>query len=305
MRLTDLGSNVWADISYAVRGLKNTVAYAVALVLTLSLGLGAATTMLAIVSSVLLRPLVLRHPEQLVVLLHELRGNKENDLSFEQIHTLNERLKLFTAVSGYASMPRPVSTSDGSQTTIVTHVSANFFRMLDTPARLGRMFTEADKASPVAVVSDAFWRDRLHSDPRAIGSTIKVAGEQLTIVGIAPQGIHFPQNLDGPQVYTPEKMISQRQDIDFNSGEAVAARIRPGVSIQQAQEEASAVFSRMDGASASDRGTLLLQSYQSYLTGDIRPALLSLFGGGVILLLIACGNAANLQIARAPGASQK
>jgi len=301
MRLTDLGSNVWADISYAVRGLKNTVAYAVALVLTLSLGLGAATTMLAIVSSVLLRPLVLRHPEQLVVLLHELRGNKENDLSFEQIHTLNERLKLFTAVSGYASMPRPVSTSDGSQTTIVTHVSANFFRMLDTPARLGRMFTEADKASPVAVVSDAFWRDRLHSDPRAIGSTIKVAGEQLTIVGIAPQGIHFPQNLDGPQVYTPEKMISQRQDIDFNSGEAVAARIRPGVSIQQAQEEASAVFSRMDGASASDRGTLLLQSYQSYLTGDIRPALLSLFGGGVILLLIACGNAANLQIARGAG----
>src|ERR1700722_8744711 len=62
MRLTDLGSNVWADISYAVRGLKNTVAYAVALVLTLSLGLGAATTMLAIVSSVLLRPLVLRPP---------------------------------------------------------------------------------------------------------------------------------------------------------------------------------------------------------------------------------------------------
>jgi predicted permease len=301
MMLMGLGSNVWADISYAVRGLKNALAYAVTIVLTLSLGLGAATTMLAIVNSVLLRPLVLPHPEQLVVLLLELHGNKENAFSFEQIRALNERQNLFTAVSGYSSIPRPVSTSDGSQTTIVTHVSANFFRMLDTPAKLGRMFTEADKAAPVAVVSDAFWRDRLHSDPRAIGSTIKAAGEQLTIVGIAPQGIHFPQHLDGPQVYTPEKMISQRQDSDLNSGEAVAARIRPGVSIRQAQEEAGAVFSHIDGASAPNHGTLLLQSFQSYLTGDVRPALLSLFGGGVILLLMACGNAANLQIARGAG----
>jgi predicted permease len=301
MMLMGLGSNVWADISYAVRGLKNTLAYAVTIVLTLSLGLGAATTTLAIVNSVLLRPLVLPHPEQLVVLLLELHGKKENAFSFEQIRALNERQKLFTAVSGYSSIPRPVSTADGSQTTIVTHVSANFFRMLDTPAKLGRMFTEADKAAPVAVVSDAFWRDRLHSGPRAIGSTIKAAGEQLTIVGIAPRGIHFPQNLDGPQVYTPEKMISQRQDSDLNSGEAVAARIRPGVSIRQAQEEAGAVFSRIDGASAPHHGTLLLQSFQSYLTGDVRPALLSLFGGGVILLLMACGNAANLQIARGAG----
>src|ERR1700677_3456926 len=166
MMLMGLGSNVWADISYAVRGLKNTLAYAVALVLTLSLGLGAATTMLAVVNSVLLRPLVLPHPEQLVVLLLELHGNKENAFSFEQIRALNERQNLFTAVSGYSSIPRPVSTSDGSQTTIVTHVSANFFRMLDTPAKLGRMFTEADKAAPVAVASDAFWSDRLHSEPR-------------------------------------------------------------------------------------------------------------------------------------------
>jgi hypothetical protein len=94
MMLMGLGSNVWADISYAVRGLKNTLAYAVALVSTLSLGLGAATTMLAIVNSVLLRPLVLPHPEQLVVLLLELHGNKENAFSFEQIRALNERQKL-------------------------------------------------------------------------------------------------------------------------------------------------------------------------------------------------------------------
>jgi predicted permease len=301
MRWMDFGFNVWADVSYAFRGLKGAPGYAVALVLTLSLGLGAATTMLAIVNSVLLRPLALLHPEQLVVLLHELHGNNGNGFSFEQIRALNERLKLFTAVSGYSSMPRPVSTPDGSQIAIVTRVSLNFFRMLGAQARLGRMFTEADKAAPVAVVSDAFWRGRMHSDPRAVGSTIKIVGEPYIIVGIAPQGIHFPQNLDGEQVYAPEKMISQRQDSDLNDSVSVAARIQPGISIQQAQEEARTLFSRIDGGSGSDRGTVLLQPYQSYLTGDVRPALLSLFGGGVILLLIACGNAANLQIARGAG----
>jgi predicted permease len=301
MRFRDLGFNIWADVSYAFRGLKGALGYTVTLVLTLSLGLGAATTMLAIVNSVLLRPVALPHPEQMVVLLQEVHGNKEYGFSFDQIQALNERLKLFTAVSGYSSMPRPVSSADGSRIAMVTRVSPNFFRMLDTPAKLGRMFTEADKAAPVAVVSDAFWRQRLHSDPRAIGSTIKVVGEPFTIVGIAPHGVHFPQNLDGPQVYTLERMISQRQDSELNDAVLVAARIRPQVSIQQAREEARVVFSRIDGASGSDRGTLLLQPYQSYLTGDVRPALLSLFGGGVILLLIACGNAANLQIARATG----
>ena len=298
MRFRDLGFNVWADVRYAFRTLKGAPGYAATLMLTLSLGLGAATTMLAIVNSVLLRPVMLPHPEQMVVLLQEIHGNREYSFSFDQIRALNERLKLFTAVSGYSSLPRPVSSADGSQIAIVTRVSPNFFRMLDVQAKVGRMFREADMAAPVAVVSDAFWHDRLHSDRRAIGSTIKVAGEPFTVVGIAPQGIHFPQNLDGPQAFTLEKMISQRQDSELNDAVSVAARLRPGISIQQAQEEARAVFSHMGGASGSDRGVLLLQPYQSYLTGDVRPALLSLFGGGMILLFIACGNAANLQIAR-------
>ena len=130
MRLMDLGFNFWADVSYAFRGLKGALGYAVTLVLTLSLGLGAATTTLAIVNSVLLRPVVLPHPEQMVVLLQEIHGNKEYGFSFDQIRALNERLKLFAAVSGYSSMPRPVSTPDGSQIAIVTRVSSNFFRML-------------------------------------------------------------------------------------------------------------------------------------------------------------------------------
>ena len=176
----------------------------------------------------------------MVVLLQEIHGNREYSFSFDQIRALNERPNFLSAVSGYSSLPRPVSSADGSQIAIVTRVSPNFFRMLDVQAKVGRMFREADMAAPVAVVSDAFWHDRLHSDRRAIGSTIKVAGEPFTVVGIAPQGIHFPQNLDGPQVFTLEKIISQRQDSELNDAVSVAARLRPGISIQQAQEEARA-----------------------------------------------------------------
>jgi putative ABC transport system permease protein len=287
------------DLRYALRGLKNAPGYAVTVVLTLGLGLGAATTMLAIVDSVLLRPVALPHPEQLVVLLREVRGTENYDLSFSQIRALNEQSKLFSAVSGYTSMPRPVSTSDGSRIALVLRVTSNFFRMLDVHAKYGRMLTDADSGAPVAVVNYAFWRERLHSDPRAVGSTIKVTGELRTVIGVTPQGIHFPQNLDSPAVYTPEAMTPQGQDGDLNTSAWVAARLKPGVSLQQAQQETRSVLSHIH--EENDRGTLLLQPYDRYLTGDVRPALLALLGGGAILLLIACGNAANLQIARATG----
>jgi predicted permease len=289
------------DLRYALRGLKNAPGYAATVILTLALGLGAATTMLAIVDSVLLRPVALPHPEQLVVMLREARGTENYNLSFRQIRALNDQSKLFSAVSGYTSMPRPVSTSDGSRIALVLRVTSNFFRMLDAPPRYGRMLTDADSGAPVAVVNFAFWRERLHSDPRAVGSTITVTGELRTVVGVTPQGIHFPQNLDSPTVYTPEPMTSQGQDGDLSTSAWVAARLKPGVSILQAQQEARSVLSHIHEEKDADRGTLLLQSYETYLTGDVRRALLTLLGGGAILLLIACGNAANLQIARATG----
>jgi putative ABC transport system permease protein len=257
--------------------------------------------MLAIVNSVLLRPVALPRPEQLAVLLREVHGTKEYSFSFQQIRALNDQSKLLSAVSGYDSMPRPVSTSDGSRIALVTRVSPNFFRMLDVQARYGRVLTDADSGAPVVVVNYAFWRERLHSDQRAVGSTIEVVGEQRTIIGVIPQGVHFPQSLDGPEVYTPKPMTSQVQDGDLNDSAWVAARLKPGVSIQQAQQEARSVFAHFHDGNDADRGTLLLQPYESYLTGDVRPALLALLGGGAILLLIACGNATNLQIVRATG----
>jgi putative ABC transport system permease protein len=301
MTLTDLCSSLWADVRYAFRTLKSAPGYTVTLVLTLALGLGAATTMLAIVNSVLLRPVALPRPEQLAVLLREVHGTKEYSFSFQQIRALNDQSKLLSAVSGYDSMPRPVSTSDGSRIALVTRVLPNFFRMLDVQARYGRMLTDADSGAPVVVVNYAFWRERLHSDQRAVGSTIKVVGEQRTIIGVIPQGVHFPQSLDSPEVYTPKPVTSQVQGGDLNDSAWVTARLKPGVSIQQAQQEARSVFAHVHDGNDADRGTLLLQPYESYLTGDVRPALLALLGGGAILLLIACGNAANLQIVRATG----
>jgi MacB-like periplasmic core domain len=189
MTLTDLCSSLWADVPYAFRALKSAPAYTVTLVPTLALGLGAATTMLAITNSVLLRPVALPRREQSAVLLREVHGTKEYSFSFQQIRALNDQSKLLSAVSGYSSMPRPVSTSDGSRVALVTRVSPNFFRMLDVQARYGRMLTDADTGAPVVVVSYAFWRERLHSDLRAVGSTVKVVGELRTLIGIVSRGI--------------------------------------------------------------------------------------------------------------------
>jgi predicted permease len=290
------------DVRYALRGFRRSPGFTLTVLLTLALGLGAVTAMLAIVDSVLLRPVALPHPEQLVILRREVHGAKQYTLTFQQIGALDKHSKSFSAVSGYNSMPRPVSTADGSRIVLVARVTPNFFRMLDVRARYGRMLNDTDENAPVAVVSFSFWQERLHSDPRIVGSTIKVAGAQKTVIGVTPEGIHFGQNLDGPVVYTPFSLKRVDEELnEVNESAWSAARLKPNVSMPQALAEASSVFAHAEAKNTSESGTLQLQSYASYLTGDVQHGLLILLGGAGILLLIAYGNSANLQIARIAG----
>ena len=299
--VTGFCRSVFADVRYALRGLRNAPGYTATVVLTLALGLGAVTALLAIVDSVLLRPVALPEPKQLVMVAREVRGERNYSLGYRQIDALDRETRSFSAVSGYNSLPRPVGAADGARIAVVMRVTPNFFRMVGVRARLGRLLNDADGSAPVAVVSSVFWRERLHADPGAVGSLIRVAGRAMTVVGVAPAGFHFPQNLDGPSGYVPVHLNAKGEDEDQMDSAWVVGRLRPGVKVQQALAEADSVYAHADRGPAADRGRLLLQSYASFLTGDVQPALFALLGGAGILLLIACGNAANLQIARATG----
>ncbi|WP_158823781.1 ADOP family duplicated permease [Granulicella sp. S156] len=288
------------DVRYAFRGLRNAPGYAVTVVLTLALGLGSVTAMLAIVDSVLLRPVALPHPEQLVML----SGKAQQDgrtyaLSYPKIDALRHDTRSFTAVSGYNTMVKPVGTSDGTRMAVLTEVTPQFFKMLDVRAKLGRVLGDADEKTPVVMVSALFWKDWMHGDPKVIGSTVKISGQLRTVIGVLPEGIHFPLGTEAPVVYMP----IATGEVGMFSGDAatVMARMKPGVSPQQAFADASSVFAHSGTGGTQDRDTLEMHSYKDYLTGDMQRPLLALLGGVAILLLISCANAANLQIARATG----
>lgn len=255
--------------------------------------------MLAVVDCVLLRPVALPHPEQLVTLaLENARDQAPGTLSYSQIESLRRNTQSFSAVSGYLNMFRPVSTTDGSRTAVLTEVTPDFFAMLGVHPKFGRLITSQDEKSSVAVVSAAFWRDRLRADPKAIGSTIKFNGQLHIVIGVLPEGTQFPQGIEVPVVYSPIVLSAKQGDDLFTGYASVLARLKPGASTEQARGEAQSVLAHARTKDSPPQETLILRSYQQQLTGDLRASLLTLLGGVSVLLLIACANAANLQITR-------
>ena len=300
--LTGSCTSLWMDVRYALRGLRNAPGYAATVVLTLALGLGAVTTMLAVVDSVLLRPVALSHPEQLVTM--SMKGQQAATfytLSYKRIEMLRRDAQVFAAVGGYNTMVRPVGTADGSRMAVLTEVTPGFFHMLGVRAKAGRLLSQADEKAPVAVVSAAFWQDRLHRDPKVIGSAIKLSGQLRTVIGVLPEGVHFPQGTEAPVVFTPISLNAKGEGDFFTGSAMVMARMRTGVTRQQALAQARSVLAHSEPGFAGSHETLVMGAYEDYLTGNVQTPLLALLGGVGVLLLIACANAANLQIARATG----
>jgi predicted permease len=291
--------HVLQDIRYALRGLKNAPGYAATVVLTLVIGLGSVAAMLAIVDSVLWHPMALPHPEQLVMLYW--KGRQEGTvytLPYEQIDALRRNAHSLTAAGGYNTTVQPVGTQGGTRMAVHTVVTPDFFHMLGVHAKLGRLLSSADGKSPVAVISAAFWRDRLHSDPKAIGSTVQLSGKLWTIVGVLPENVHFPQGTEAPVVYTPVSLNAKGEDDLFADGAMAMARKKQGVSMQRALTESRSILSHSEARDRTYYGTLEMRSYKDFLTGDMRTWLFALLGAVAVLLLIACTNAANLQISR-------
>ncbi len=308
-RSREIWGGVWLervlnDLRYALRRLIHAPGYTTTLVLTLALGLGSVTAMLAIVDSVLLRPVALPHSEQLALIY--VQGQQEGtsassySISYKQADTLRRNVSAFAALSAYYLAAHPVVAQDGTRIAISVQATPDLFTVLGVRERLGRLIEPSDARAPVVVVNDAFWRERLHADPRAVGTTIQMSDRTWTVIGVLPEGVRFPQSQDGPVVYAPITLNAKGEDEDdnFNAG-SVLVRLKRGVSIQRARAEAQSAFAYIDPTAAAKHDVLKIVPYQEFVTGDVQKPLLMLLGGVGVLLLIACANAANLQIGRA------
>lgn len=297
--------SLWQDVRCGLRMLRKNAGFAVVAILTLALGIGANTAIFSVIHAVLLNPLPYDNPERIVLLLESnpSRGFpqfsvsppnytdwKKDATSFEQIASIDR------GDFNYTGGLEPERLSGA-------RVASSFFAVMGAPPAMGRTFLPDDdvvgKAS-VVVLSYGLWARHFGSDPQILGKSMTLDGQSYRVVGVMQNGFQFPRGVD---LWLPSEF-----DADALSPGArgahylrVMARLKPGVGMDKAQAEMVAISKRLElqYPRTNTGWTSRLLSLNEATVGNVRPALLILFGAVGFLLLIACANVANLLLAQA------
>jgi macrolide transport system ATP-binding/permease protein len=321
---------LWQDVRYAFRTIRRNPGFAAVAVLSLALGVGANTTIFTLLNAALLAPLPVERPSELVAIYTSDQANigglgNLNPMSFPNLKDMRERNELLSQMAGY-SFPTPVSviTATAPQQAFVELVTGNYFSVLGVKAAKGRVFNAEEDTkrggAPLAVVSYGFWQRRLGGDPSAVGRVMPLNGVGYTIVGVTPEGFRGINSLISPDMWVPSMMAAQvlpsqmRSWIDERRALMffVAGRLKPGVTIRQAEANLKSIASALEREyPAPNKGRSV--ALKPLVEATIFPGIREIFvlGGAVLMtvvglvLLIACSNVANLLMARASARSQE
>jgi putative ABC transport system permease protein len=291
-----------ADIRYAIRMLAKSPAFTFIAVLTLALAIGANSAIFSIVNAVLLRPLPYPHSEELVRVFGvqpQFPTAPSSPANFLEWRTENQ---VFTHIASWVGQGFNLTGTDKPERVIGARVSSDLFQLLGVQPALGRDFTadeDRDGGDRVVILSYEFWQRRFGGDPNVIHQAITLSDQTCTIVGVMPRGFAFPTTR--AQIWTPIAFNPAERALRDTNFIDVVARLKPGVSIQQAQANMTAVAQRQtERYPQTNTGVgVKVVSLQEYIVGKARPMLVVLLGAVAFVLLIACANVANLLLARA------
>jgi predicted permease len=306
VRRTELFSAMMQDLKYAVRSLRRAPGFTIVVLLTLALGIGAATAMFSVVRGVLLRPLPYPQAERVVRITPGGAGKDHGTLSPIEMNDWSNDLTSFAAVGGFRQWETGSVFGDAPEPVYVstTHVTAGFFPALGTRPESGRTFLPADTlqgANHVAVVSHGFWQQQLGGDAQVVGRSIRLDNVQYTVLGVMPADFNFPS----PQaaVWLPSSLLGPD---DVGGGRVsrwmdVIARMKPGVTPAQARADVEKLEARLaESYPESNAGwtTAEVQLVRDTIVGPVRRGLLVLLGAVGLVLLVVCVNVANLMLVR-------
>jgi len=301
------GANIIGDLAqdlhYGVRMLVKNPSFTIVAVLALALGIGANSAIFSVVNTVLLRPLPYKNPGRLVMLWEEAThlGFPKNTPSPANFIDWRAQNTVFEAMAAMVERSFNLTGVGEPERFDGRRVSANLFDLLGVQPQLGRAFrAEEDKpGSRVVILSNGLWQHRFGGDPRVIGQAVSLNGESYTVIGVMPGSFQFPTRRD--QLWVPLAFDAKEAASRGNHFLEVIARMKPGVTLQQAQAEMSTIAARLAQQYPEEnlRVGSVVTALQEQVVGDIKPALLVLLGAVGFVLLIACANVANLLLARA------
>jgi putative ABC transport system permease protein len=287
--------NMAQDVRYGARMLRKSPGFTAVAILTLALGIGANTAIFSVINGVLLSPLPFKNPKQLVVI-------KEHD-SLPNVMDIQRQTRAFSQGGGINVEPMDYTGGTEPVQVLVGRVDAGFLETLGVQPVLGRIISPGEdvQGGPrLAMVSNHFWQNHLGSDPHAVGNTIQLGGNSYTVIGVMPASFAPPvEHADVfVSLWVDDPGGAAERDLHFMH---TYWRVKEGVTLAQAQADMAAIDRRLAEqypAEEKERKSHLVPLHE-WLVGDVRSALLVLFGAVGLVLLIACANFASLLMMRA------
>jgi putative ABC transport system permease protein len=300
--------NLIQDIRYALRTLARAPGFSSVAVLTLALGIGANTAIFSLVHAVILKPLPFREPSRLIAAWDTyLPQFPKLGVSPAELEMWQQQTDLFEQTGWYRYVSLDLDlTAPGAEALEVhaTFISPSLQPMLGVAPVRGRGFAAHENPN-TALISHRLWQTRFGGDPSVTGKTVRLNEQEFTIAGIMPAAFKFPDFAD---VWLPPgPLLGDQITNPVRHALGFVARLKPGITEQQAGIRLDALSKRLaaEHPKTSTGFGMRVYGLQDDLTANIRPALLMLLGSVALVLLIACGNVANLLLARASGRSRE
>jgi putative ABC transport system permease protein len=305
------------DVQYGMRTLRKNPGFTAVAILTLALGIGANTAIFSLVDAFLLRPLPVKDPQQVATLAYQLKGGQLiNIFSVPDYRDIREQTgNVFSGLITYQISLDGLSVNGKADRIVTSYVAGNFFSTLGIKPAVGRFILPSEEetaVAPVLVLGNSYWMTRFGGDPEIVGKKVAINGHPVTIVGVAPEGFHGLFPLGEIQGYLPlglATIAGNPSDFTTNRGfrnAFVFGRLRPGMSIKQAQASLDVVAQRLSQENPKDDKDLSLQVFpelRSRPNPDPKNTIVvisSLFLGlSALVLLLACVNVGNILLVRA------
>ena len=301
---SDWIENTGRDLRFVLRSLAKTPGFTATAIIVLAVGIGANTAIFSVVNTILLKPLNYPQPETLVQLVNVDPQGTDTAASVPKLNIWLQQTNIFQHVAGYDEGGAGLNLTGGDNPEQVqgVHVTADFFALFGAPVLAGRTFTAAEDSpngGHVVVLSYGFWKRRFGGNPNLVGTSIQLDGQPFLVVGVI--GRNFVTE-SGGDLWLPYQFDLNSQDLANYF--AVAARLKPGITLQQANARlkiAAEQYRNTYPNALGPQGSFGVISLQESIVGDTRSSLLVLLGAVGFVLLIACANVGNLLLIRASG----